>query len=81
MKAKQPALIATHRTRRLFVSGAFPWQQSYEGSEIALPLPEGWEIVETVRPAPHAKLGDERAALLTALDRPIGSSPLRDKVF
>src|SRR5204863_9199185 len=51
----------------------------FEEGEIAVPLPEGWEIVDTVRPVPHAKLVDERAALLTALDHPIGTSPLRDK--
>jgi nickel-dependent lactate racemase len=51
----------------------------FEESEIAVPLPEDWEIVDTVRPVPHAKLVDERAALLTALDHPIGTSPLRDK--
>ena len=51
----------------------------FENGEIAVPLPEGWEIVDTVRPVPHAKLVDERAALLTELDHPIGTSPLRDK--
>jgi len=51
----------------------------FEQGEMAVPLPESWEIVETVRPVPHAKLANERAALLTALDQPIGTSPLRDK--
>ena len=51
----------------------------FEEGELAVPLPEGWKIVDTVRPIPHDKLVDERAALLTALDHPIGTSPLRDK--
>jgi len=51
----------------------------FEQGEIAVPLPDGWEVVDTVRPVSHAKLVDERAALLTALDHPIGTSPLRDK--
>jgi nickel-dependent lactate racemase len=51
----------------------------FEEGEIAVPLPEGWKIVDTIRPVPHPKLMDERGALLTALDHPIGTSPLRDK--
>jgi len=51
----------------------------FENGEIAVPIPEGWEIADTIRPVPHAKLHDEKAALLTALDHPIGTSPLRDK--
>jgi lactate racemase len=50
----------------------------FEAGELSLPLPDGWQIVDTVQPAPHPKLVDERGALIAALDRPVGSLPLGD---
>ncbi len=51
----------------------------FEKGEISLPLPDGWHVVDTVRPRPHLKLADEREYLVAALDCPIGTSPLRAK--
>src|SRR5215831_19188340 len=52
----------------------------FEKENIALPLPDGWEILDTVRPVSHAKVADLGGSLVEALDHPIGSRvPLRDK--
>jgi nickel-dependent lactate racemase len=52
--------------------------------ELSLPIPEGWTIVDTVRPVSHPKLEHVSGRLVDALDHPIGSSgavgvPLRDR--
>jgi nickel-dependent lactate racemase len=50
----------------------------FEKEQLALPLPDGWQILETVRPVAHAKVAHVGAALAHALDHPIGSrAPLR----
>lgn len=54
-------------------------QIPFERGEMTLPLPDGWQIVDTLRPLPHSKLADEATALLAALDSPIGAAPLRDR--
>lgn len=52
----------------------------FEKGEIALPLPDGWKVLDVVRPVPHAKLADVKAALVNALDHPIGNeAPLRER--
>ncbi len=52
----------------------------FEKGEISLPIPDGWEIVDTVRPVPHAKVAEVGGALVNALDHPVGSDvPLRDR--
>jgi lactate racemase len=52
----------------------------FEKAELSLPLPDGWKIVDTVRPVSHAKLADVGRSLVDALDHPIGSKvPLRDR--
>ena len=48
---------------------------AYGQGEIEVELPEGTTVV---RPRPQPGLPDERAALLTALDAPIGCEPLRE---
>jgi len=53
----------------------------FEQGVLSVPLPEGWQIVDTIRPLPHAKLEDEHAGLIAALEHPIGTSPLRDKTL
>jgi nickel-dependent lactate racemase len=53
----------------------------FEQGTLSMALPDGWQIVDTVRPLPHAKLADETAALIAALDHPIGTPPLRDKAL
>jgi lactate racemase len=54
----------------------------FENGDITLPLPEGWEILDTVRPVSYAKVAHLDASLLDALDHPIGSKvPLRDRVL
>jgi nickel-dependent lactate racemase len=51
----------------------------FEKGEISLPLPDGWKIVDTVRPVPHAKLAHLVGSLVNALDHPIGSKvPLHE---
>jgi len=55
-------------------------QLPFENGDIALPLPDGWEILDTVRPVPHAKVAHLEDSLVDALDHPIGSKePLRDR--
>ncbi len=52
----------------------------FEKGEISLPIPDGWKIVDTVRPVPHAKVAHVDGSLVHALDHPIGSDvPLRDR--
>jgi nickel-dependent lactate racemase len=52
----------------------------FEKGEIALALPDSWEILDTVRPVSHAKVAHLDGSLVDALDHPIGSKvPLRDK--
>lgn len=52
----------------------------FENGEISLPIPDGWEIVDTVRPVPHAKVADVGSSLVHALDNPVGSDvPLFDR--
>lgn len=51
----------------------------FEQGEIALDLPNDWEVVDTVRPVHHAKLDDQKRSLITALDDPVGTPPLRDR--
>src|SRR4051812_25342619 len=52
----------------------------FEKGEIALPIPDGWNVVDTVRPKPHAKVAYLESALMDALDKPIGGhGPLRDR--
>src|SRR5262245_55365991 len=52
----------------------------FEHGEIALPVPDGWRILETVRSASHAKLAHPAASLVDALDHPIGGPlPLRKR--
>ncbi|HEY2573852.1 MAG TPA: lactate racemase domain-containing protein, partial [Verrucomicrobiaceae bacterium] len=51
----------------------------FEGGEIDIPLPDGWQVADTVHPVPHPKLEDVPAALIAALDHPTGTSPLRAK--
>ncbi len=52
----------------------------FEKGEISLPLPDGWQIVDTIRPVPHQKLADVGDSLVHALDHPIGTPmPLRDR--
>jgi nickel-dependent lactate racemase len=52
----------------------------FEGGEISLPLPDGWKVMDTVRPVPHPKLDHLTGSLVDALDHPIGSTvPLRDR--
>jgi nickel-dependent lactate racemase len=53
----------------------------FERGTLSVPLPDDWQIVDTVRPLPHAKLADETVSLIAALDQPIGTSPLRDKAL
>jgi nickel-dependent lactate racemase len=53
---------------------------SFEKGEISLPLPNGWRIVDTIRPTPHAKIAHLDRALVESLDHPIGSKvPLSDR--
>lgn len=48
--------------------------------EIALPIPDGWTVVDTVRPVSHAKLIRVSGGLVDALNHPIGSTvPLYDR--
>lgn len=48
--------------------------------ELSLPIPDGWQIVDTVQPNSHPKLDHVSGALVDALDHPIGSTvPLRDR--
>lgn len=48
--------------------------------ELSLPIPDGWQIVDTVEPNSHPKLEHVSGALVDALDHPIGSHvPLRDR--
>ncbi|HEY3901136.1 MAG TPA: nickel-dependent lactate racemase [Chthoniobacter sp.] len=52
----------------------------FEQREITLPLPDGWKIVETIRPRPHARLSQVSGSLVHALDHPIGNDePLRER--
>jgi lactate racemase len=52
----------------------------FEKGQIALPLPKGWEILDTVRPVSHANVADLDGALVESLDHPFGSKvPLRDR--
>lgn len=48
----------------------------FEGSEVALPLPEGWRVAGTWLPRPVAPLDDVEGALQAALAAPIGCAPL-----
>src|SRR3954462_1038837 len=45
----------------------------FENGELSLPLPDDWKIVDTIRPIPHSKVDHVDAALVQALDHPIGS--------
>ena len=45
----------------------------FENTEIALNLPEDWQILNTVRPVPRARVVDVGASLVHALDHPIGA--------
>jgi len=52
----------------------------FENAEIDLPLPDRWQILDTVRPLHHAKVANVAGSLADALDHPVGSKvPLRDK--
>jgi len=52
----------------------------FENTEIALNLPEDWQILDTVRPVPQARVVDVGASLVHALNYPIGTKiPLRDQ--
>jgi nickel-dependent lactate racemase len=52
----------------------------FEHGEIALELPDQWQILDTVRPVPHSKLADVGRSLVDALDHPIGSKvPLGER--
>ena len=52
----------------------------FEKGDIALPLPHGWEVLDTIRPVSHSKLADLAGSLVNALDHPIGSRvPLHDR--
>lgn len=52
----------------------------FEKGEVSIPLPEGWKILETVRPVPHPKVPYIESALMEALDKPIGGhGPLRER--
>jgi lactate racemase len=52
----------------------------FEKGEISLPLPDGWNIAETVCPVPCPKVTDLDRSLVDSLDHPIGSKlPLRDR--
>lgn len=42
--------------------------------EISLPIPDGWTIVDTVKPVPHARLTNVSGGLVDALDHPIGGT-------
>jgi lactate racemase len=54
----------------------------FEKGELSLPLPDGWKLLDTVRPVPHAKVKDVNAALVHALDHPIGDrAPLWDRAL
>ena len=46
------------------------------GREIRLPLPPGWQIVDTLRPRDEPALEDPAAALRNALATPIGAEPV-----
>jgi nickel-dependent lactate racemase len=51
----------------------------FAGSHIALPVPDGWRILDTVHPVAHRKVERLEESLVSALDHPIGSKvPLRD---
>jgi nickel-dependent lactate racemase len=55
-------------------------QIPFENGQVSLPLPDDWEILDTVRPVPHAKVAHLEGSLVDALDHPIGSKiPLRDR--
>jgi nickel-dependent lactate racemase len=66
------AAIAQRKTPQAMSSVTLP----FEKSEISLPLPDGWRILDTVRPVPHAKLADVKGALVHALEHPIGAASL-----
>ena len=52
----------------------------FENAEIALDLPDQWQILDKVRPVPHAKVAGVGGSLVHALDHSIGSGvPLRDR--
>jgi nickel-dependent lactate racemase len=52
----------------------------FEKQEIALALPDRWQVMDTIRPVPHPKLEYVERSLFEALDTPIGSKvPLRDR--
>ena len=51
-------------------------QLPFEGSELALTLPEGWRVVGTHRPREVAPLADVQGALAAALEAPIGCDPM-----
>jgi lactate racemase len=52
----------------------------FENGHVSLPLPDDWEILDTIRPVPHAKVADLESSLVDSLDHPIGSKmPLRDR--
>jgi lactate racemase len=52
----------------------------FENGHVSLPLPDDWEILDTVRPVPHVKVAHLEGSLVDALDHPIGSKiPLRDR--
>lgn len=49
----------------------------FEGREVELALPGGWELLGELRPNPMPGLGDPTAALREALAAPVGCEPLR----
>jgi len=49
----------------------------FEGREVELELPGGWELLGELRPNPMPGLGDPASALKEALAAPIGCEPLR----
>jgi nickel-dependent lactate racemase len=53
----------------------------FEQGILSVALPDGCQVVDTIRPLPHAKLEDESAGLIAALENPIGTSPLRDRAL
>lgn len=48
----------------------------FEGSDVELPLPAGWDVIAELRPNPMPGLGDPASALAEALAHPIGCEPL-----
>ncbi len=50
----------------------------FEGGEIELPLPAGWDVIAELRPHATPGLGDPAAALGRALAHPIGCAPLTE---